>query len=460
MISTPSFAVSKNKWTTDKCKMVFNYVKKPYLKLYKHLLIEKRKKIHPRYKKLLKSNKNLCNDPKSRKDLRLFLEEILAMRNNHVGLMSQLGGDTNTPAHNVYSSMSSYFQNNNPKVKFNVLDTGYDFSSFLRQLALAVLVLDVNYIVLGPGKYSIHQAKKILHQLRLPTFVLSNDNGGFQSKFSFQVFPNLDQMTKTLLIELELQKKYRLSLVSSRLSSIFMQSLKNNLKYFPKLSVVSEHEFNPDEYQSMDKTVRSLLKLNPEDQPIEYKKLALLESNNTKAKTFDAAFQLEAIKEFDVVVFPGNFKNLKHFTRTLKYFRSGPVQIVGSQKWRSKELVNPLPKILENSYFVDYVGYYNMLPKNISDYQLDQKDHSFVGASDVSNIDFKLIGTRAAEIISQATNLQSSSRTIKVGLIHKMSHSKSNFFKAGRVFSENRKSNWPAFMFKLTDKKLNLFRIR
>jgi len=228
------------------------------------------------------------------------------------------------------------------------------------------------------------------------------------------------------------------------------------------MSILVEHDFNPDEYQSMDKTVRSLLKLNPEDQPIEYKKLALLEldNNQEKAKTFDAAFQLEAIKEFDAVVFPDNFKSLQHFVRTLKYFRSGPIDIAGSQKWRSKELVSPLPKILETAMFVDYVGYYNMLPKNVGDYALDKKDHSFVGASDVSNIDFKLIGTRAAEILSKSVMFQSSSRTMRVGQMLRMISPESEFFSAGRVFDEKRHTRWPSFLFKMSEKKLNLFRIR
>jgi len=184
-LTLPSFAISKKKWTADKCKVVLNYVQKPYKNLYKNLLRKNKKKIKSRYKKLLRMDDFLCDDSKERAIVMRFMEDVLSVRNNKVALMSQLGGDINTASHSITTSMQSYIKSHNSNVQLSVMDTGYDYKSFMKQLAYAVMVLDVNFVVLGPGRYSVHQAKKTLHQLRLPTLVLSNDKGSFVSKYSF-----------------------------------------------------------------------------------------------------------------------------------------------------------------------------------------------------------------------------------------------------------------------------------
>ena len=106
------------------------------------------------------------------------------------------------------------------------------------------------------------------------------------------------------------------------------------------MSIQSEHEFNPEEYQSMDKTVRALLKLTPEDQPIEYKELAMLEVNH-KNTTFDAAFQLEAIKEFDAVVEIGMSTAKKYHFRYLEYLFEQLLGLTDKPEYDPKDY--PLP---------------------------------------------------------------------------------------------------------------------
>ena len=182
----------------------------------------------------------------------------------------------------------------------------------------------------------------------------------------------------------------------------------------------------------------------------------LLNNSRKKAQSEGVGFNpktvtLPAIKDFDAVIIPDNFKIIRHFSNIFKYLGVNRIPLIGTYEWRSFDLIHPYDPSLEGSFFVDFIGKYSSLPRSLN-FAIEKDSPYFIDPSSVSRIDHSIIGYHSTSIIDQllSKNFKKKSQLIKHLRVMNNTHS-SSYFKQGRIFDQNQVAYWPSFILNIKD---------
>ena len=163
---------------------------------------------------------------------------------------------------------------------------------------------------------------------------------------------------------------------------------------------------------------------------------------------------LKPMIEFDAVFIPDDFRTVRHFAKLFRYHMVGHMPLIGNHEWRSPALIDPYDDFLDGSIFGDFIGSYTNLPGRISAPTVASP--YFVSPEQVTTVDFQLIGYRAGKAAGMARQAARPNRRQLADAMLTFTSDKDGFFGRGRVFDQERHSQWPTYLFTIVKNTLVL----
>ena len=196
-----------------------------------------------------------------------------------------------------------------------------------------------------------------------------------------------------------------------------------------KISVRGVLLYDREQYSSMEYVAQKVLQIDPE-QP----------------KNMIAT----PIQDFDGIILLDDFRIVRHFQKIFKFLGARKINFIGHFAWRGKGLIDPPDHWLTGSFFVDYMGQYQLLPNEIKNklFSASIIDPFFVDPRIAQDIDYQLIGYRLGEI------LKSFYAQPGVEQLENLKMPVSSFFPEGKVFNADREIRWPSFIYEVNYQKL------
>ncbi len=471
-----------------KCEKVVKGIVTPLKKLSS--FIHDKNKILPRYKNMMSMAPQDCSNRSKRKQTIAKIKKYLIMNGKKMGVALPLSGASQELGQSLLAGLRKGLEQgtdadlNNPTQPLDlaVSDTTSTPTQALRSFAELVLVEGVQTVVIHAPSSELAKIEKYSHFLRMPTIMFSSSSKiKAKSPFVMKVFPRASALAAALVKRLPTYniKKIAMLIPEKQSESTFVKYFKRSLKLV-NIEIDKVLLFNDTNYQQMDLAVKSILNIDPLERAEELSELIkeqkkLAEKRN---EPFDASkVNLPPQVEFDALFIPQHISGIEHITRMLQYHGLEKTILIGDQQWRAPELLSSHNPLFKNVVFADFIGSYDKLPDGLratienqtengnlsagsttfegSDHTLYDQDDFFINPQIALLTDFRLIGFLAGYSLSSAYQSQPKTRSEYASNIYKSKmNPKIPFYNQGRIFNKYRQSNWPAFVFELSDQQL------
>ncbi len=384
------------------------------------------------------------------------IKKVLVENTSKVGILLPLSGQYSQAGKYTLEGIEAYWKDFASKRKFNYIlkDTHGDINTTKKLISHLVLKENVSLLVIDERQKE--QVSDLISELNIPVLLLNPSGSGIKlSSHIFYVYPSQSQLVETLTDKIVRSGYKRVAILKPNNSTgisftnLLTQSLKNS-------GVVVQHDelYSSSNYETMEWASKSIFQIDPMKRSAEY--ADLMDKSRKKAQSEGVGFNpktvtLPAIKDFDAVIIPDNFKIVRHFSNIFKYLGVNRIPLIGTYEWRSFDLIHPFDPSLEGSFFVDFIGKYTSLPRSLN-FALEKDSPYFIEPSSVSRIDHSIIGYQSTSIIDQllSKNFKKKSQLIKHLRVMK-NESSSSYFKPGRIFDKNQVAYWPSFILKISN---------
>lgn len=340
----------------------------------------------------------------------------------------------------------------NFNIDFKVLDTMSHAHRFHKELAKAVFFDRPAMLIGGINKNEAALISYWSKALRIPSLILHDRYSKTTSPNTFNVSPSQENLGQTLAAYI-ISRSYRRVAIIAKEKQLnpFEKSLMKELEN-RHVSTKILRGYKARNYEAREKILKTFFKIVPEGREEEYQELleTKREASLKAGLPFQAdSIQLKPIVDVDAIVFPFNFKELKHFARILRYLGVPKIPLLGNQTWRAPELFEPTDSYLVGAVFVDFLGSYLELP------YLPPISHEVSGY-----LDYKVISKHAAQITGLTLKKKSTLRSQIVSDLRSLkSHQTDPFYGSKSVFNQKQQTSWPSFLYSLTDRSyLKLFK--
>ncbi|MGE0174314.1 MAG: hypothetical protein AB7T49_16070 [Oligoflexales bacterium] len=301
------------------------------------------------------------------------------------------------------------------------------FEGLLRRANIGMIINGAPLDAVALDRFASTRHIPLVHAGKVDTSSLS--------RLSFAVFPNETQLSATTAAYIADKKMSRVALLIRKdaLSSAWSHDLLRRIQGMPAQSV-EVFPYQAEDLNSMETAAKKLLKIDNVLRKDEWEKLA--EEAQAKALEENVPFQpeklmLPARMDFDVVVLPADFRNVKHFLKIFKYLHAPKFPMIGNQQWRAPELMDPPEPFLEGSVIVDFIPETRLLPAPLAQ-------------TEASLIDYQVIGYQSLSIALAAMSQIKPGERLgqKIAALQNV-----GTFGSGATFDGERRVHWPAFLY-------------
>lgn len=387
------------------------------------------------------------------KQVILTMKKLLVENTGKVGVVLPLTGKYEQSGKNILEGIRAYYKNIKKPFNLSLKDSGSNILS--TQKAIAELILQNRVSLLIVDEKQKESVSDLISGLNIPVLLLNPYSSGIKlSNHIFYVYPSQEQLVSTLTDKIVRSGIKRVALLKPNSSDSlnFSNLLSDSLK---KQGILISHEelYSSSNYETMEWASKSIFQIDPMKRASEY--AMLLDQSKQKAQLEGVGFNpssvvLPAIKDFDAVIIPDNFKIVRHFSKIFKYLGVNKIPLIGTYEWRSFDLIHPYDPTLEGSFFVDFIGKYTDLPRSLN-FALEKDSSYFIDPSSVSRIDHEIIGYRSMDITDKALSKRFKKRSALIRYLRTMNSSDSSYFNPGPVFNTNQVALWPSFILNISN---------
>jgi hypothetical protein len=431
------------------CRTLFKAIVVPYQSLYE--MVDSRKVSPSPAVELTDLNQEQCQTPQTS---RVVIRKTLAALSANTQKIGVLINQGSYKAEPIKAGLEAFFKSQGqalPNLVFKeITPTKPEITKAMAQLVYE----DHVSLLINSLPHFASAVDELGFSLRIPMIHLTPRPKEKFSTYSYFVFPSESQLARRILDHIAQQsyKKVALLYPAGRHNSPLIEELVSGLAAHNV--AVESAMYAPTDYNSMELAAKKLFKIDPVERSEEW--LKLNEEAKKAAEENNVAFNpnsvvLPPINDYDAMILPDNFKNVRHFVKIFKFLGINSLKLIGNQEWRTPDLLVPPEPFLNNSVFVDFIGSYLAVPKPLVP-QTQPDSPYFVAAVDAETIDFKIIAYHAGEIayqaIAQATKRQAIDNSL-AGLSNI-----SQYFARGPVFDGSRQSTWPSYLFKVQGQQI------
>lgn len=442
------------------CLKAYNSIVRPLKTLAFHLEKNKTDKIDRKLKALIQIEKSQCeNQPHLSKSQRQLAKNF-DQHSRKIGIVLPLSDPDYQHSRSILKGLVTVLNSGSDKSSrpYVIKDSGGGRKQTLSGLADLLLNHKVGMIIGGVNELDAKLLTSWAAKLAVPLFLLNKDDKYVdESRFVFQVFPRAKLLGQTLAYA-SLKNSYSNVAIlrphsgkSDRQIDGFKEFMKNRGG-----NIIHEISYRENEYESMDQAIRKLFELDDETRKgelVQLQRLALQEAKARGSQELKTPILPPRIS-FDAVFIPDHFRAVRHFVRIFRFHGASKIPLLGNHEWRSKDLVFPKEPFLNGSMFVDFVGDYQNTPTKLEIKPL-KTSSLLVDPEQVVDYDYRLIGYFVGKLAKDVVMTHTGKRRQLASLLEV---SPSAFLKYQPVsaFSQDRKSHWPAYIFKVDSNQIIL----
>jgi len=331
-----------------------------------------------------------------------------------------------------------------------------------KTIARMVLTEQVSVLVGGISTKTASRIKYWSQNIGVPSILFSGKVSiSPKENHVFKITPDPKDLTDALAKE-ALSRGYKTiaALTPNNTKEYDLVPLIVNSFESNKIKLVRTAHYNPTNYESMELAARTLMHLKPQDRPQELTDLMRkkrLEASLAKKQFNPHMISLLPKIDFDAIFISDHFRNVKYFVKIFKYLGAKKTPLFGNHQWRSQTLLKPFDRYLNHSFFYDFIGRYDQLPRDLN--APNSKSPYFTEPSDAQSLDYEIMGYRSVEIASRALRSYYSTAQLWKAL-ELVQDKKSRFFPHGYAFKKNHYARWPKHIISLIDGRPNLYRVK
>ncbi|MEZ4743014.1 MAG: hypothetical protein R3B45_11290 [Bdellovibrionota bacterium] len=404
-----------------------------------------------------------CDKHKSKSTINL-ISQITNKHTEKIGVILPLKEDQRKISLSILTGLkaaeNNIYNSSNNFTKYIIKDSTGSKHAILKSLAELILIDQVAIIIGGLNHSEGRALIPITNNFMIPTLVLNSSTELItNSNYAFQVFPLLELEAKKIITSLAQKNVKKVSIFrpSNGKSDTLINALEDNIQK-TNIQITHNISYESGDFDSMERAVKIISGIdyvkrrNEYDEAFQKAKQEALDANQPfNAKTVILDPQMLA----DAVIIPDHFKNVRHFVNIFKYHRVNNFMLAGTHEWRSKALIEPWDDFLQGSFFVDFIGNYLQLPKEIVYKEL--KSPYFAPANKVGELDFALIGYQVGDIALRSLAYKTERRKDYIRVLTNLK-SQNNFYTNEYVFNKHRSSNWPTYKFEINHGSLFLLK--
>jgi hypothetical protein len=404
-----------------------------------------------------------CNAPATRAAAVRATFDAISAQSGRVGIILPLSGPRAKLAAFVLEGLRAGFRDAglNFEAVAVVKDSGGDARLVDQRLAELVFKDHVGLVIGGLEGAEAPELTKWSQDLMLPVILLTRDRDlPQQARFGFRVYPDETRLAQTLAAAAA-KRNYRRFVIlrpaggkSDKISAAFKDAVVAGGG-----TIVNDLVYQPDNFESMSAVSRTMFKADAEERRDEYQRAYWKARQQAKAQgvPFDPRLVvLKPIVDFDAVFLPDDFRTVRHFAKLFRFNMVSKLPMIGNHEWRSPGLVEPFDDFLEGSLFADFIGSYTKVPSSLGVATVGSP--YFVAPDNVVRVDFQLVGYRAGRTagLGLRTLPAGAQRKDVAAALQKLPSDAAQFFGQGLVFDAQRSSNWPTYVFDVSNGQIVL----
>ena len=403
-----------------------------------------------------------CQQPEQSSQILGAAGKLLSLHSGKVGLLLPDTPKQAASTQSVLEGMRAYYTAKGADFdkRVIVVNVANDPSAILRKLAELVFVEQVGIVIGGLNELETAILGDWADKLMIPALLLAPYYGNADpKKYVFHIFPRPDDLVGRIMQHLlgkglkKISLMYPIKSKPSRVVALLLEALPKN-----GITIVQSLGYSPSDYNSMEMAGRSLLHIDNTLRADEYQKLlteAKEKAEEEKIEFHPEHVTLPPVIDFDALILPDNFRNVRHFVQIFKFLKvKSALPMIGTQEWRAFGLINPPEPMLDRSVFVDYIGSYLEIPDGIRPTLYSPP--FFVNPEDTAKIDYMIIGYQASRMANLALQRPPTKRRKLAERLLSLENSASPYFPPGPAFAKDHTAYWPSFLFEVNGNTIRL----
>ena len=340
--------------------------------------------------KIVKFQVNDCKNSATRQQVASNLRSIFTQPRGRIGIILPMSGPSQKVGKLLLDGLKAALKDrgHQPEDTLVVIDSGKYGSSLATERALAELIFsyDLNAVIGGMATSSATVLDKWSRLLGLPTLLLtSRMKDQLTSEKSFSIYPSQERLAATLARTAMKKGVQRVAVFRSKEgknSSLINQFRKTLIAEGGQIT--HDLTYDGSDYDDLQRVVSAAFQINIEARAEEY--AAQVEAERLLAEEEGTDFDIHKVilkpkVTFDAILLPDDFRTVRHFIKLFRYHGVDNIPLIGGHEWRSPALVAPFEPALNGSFFGDFIGTYDTLPKSLGVETFQSK--YFVKSSDV-----------------------------------------------------------------------------
>ncbi len=403
-----------------------------------------------------------CDAKATRRAAALAVVAGVNQHSGKIGVILPLTGPRAKFANYIVHGLRAALAENNQKMEDVVVLKDSVGQAKTAEARLSELIFHdkVTLVIGGMDAAEADLLAKWSKDLMVPVMLLARDREvTAASPFAFRVYPDEKRLAETLVNAAVKRGLKRIAIVrpdnhkSDKIADYFRKALAK-----AGGNVAFDLVFTPGNLDSMMGVGRQMFQIDAADRRDEFQR-AYKKARKAAADEnvpFDPRMVvLKPIVQFDAVFLPDDFRTVRHFAKLFKFNMVDKLPMIGNHEWRSPALVEPWDPFLEGSIFADFIGSYAKLPTGLATETVGSP--YFVRPQQVVITDFQLIGYRAGKAARITAAQAAGKNRRQLNLVAgALVSDQPNFFGTGKVFDEERQSNWPTFLFSVAKDRIIL----
>jgi hypothetical protein len=334
-----------------------------------------------------------------------------------------------------------------------VIDSNQKGYTIDTAISEAMFKHDASIIVGGFDQNEILPIVKWSLRLEIPTVIINKKPANIKANpLQIYVHPTLESLSQALVDANRIRKHQRISIL--RPSSPFSNSLSQNYKSIAAnngITVLHDEVYSSTRPEQIESAARKLFQLSPNDRREELE--ALYISAKERAAKERRPFNVKEVflspkMTQDAVLILDQFRNTRAVVSMLKFLGVKNLAIFGTSELRSRGLIEPWEPILRGSYFVDYIGSYQQMPKGLE--SLASSQPAFAPTETIDEIDFANIGYRVAQVASHFAKRPDGPRRLIFRDLNRSANGVTRFDEGYFSWDKYGQIVWPFFLFQVS----------
>lgn len=334
-----------------------------------------------------------------------------------------------------------------------VIDSNQKGYTIDTAISEAIFKHDASIIVGGFDQNEILPLVKWSLRLEIPMVIINKKPSTVKaSPLQVYVHPTIESLSQALLDANRQRRHQRVSIL--RPSTPFSNSVVQNYKALAQsqgITILHDEVYASTRPEQIESAARKLFELSPNDRREELE--ALYTSTKERAAGERKPFNVKEVfltpkLTQDAVLILDQFRNTRAVVSILKFLGVKNIPIFGTSELRSRGLIEPWEPILRGSYFVDYLGSYQQMPRGLE--SLASNQSAFAPIETIDEIDFSNIGYRVSQVVSYFMKRPNGPRRLMFKDISRTSNAVTRFDQGQFAWDKDGQIVWPFFLFEVT----------